>query len=255
MSASTLISVQHASKVFSGFRAVHDVSFDVAAGSITAVIGPNGAGKSTLFNLIAGKLAPTTGAISYKGDDITRLSAEDRVRNGFGRTFQRTSVFQGLSVADNLRTAFISSKGATWSFFASAVKQFNPEINELLARFSLTEKAGVDAGTLSHGDQKQLELAMALAQSPDVLLLDEPLAGMSPSETRHSVRTIVKEVRNRGITLLFTEHDIDVVFAIADTIVVLDKGQVVAIGDPEAIRVNARVKSVYLGSANEADYA
>ena len=255
MSASTLISVRNASKVFSGFRAVDDVTFDVAAGSITAVIGPNGAGKSTLFNLITGKLAPTTGAILYKGADITRIGPEDRVRAGFGRTFQRTSIFQGLSVADNLRASFIAGHGATWSLFSSAARQFNPQINALLARFTLADKVQVEAGTLAHGDQKQLELAMALAQSPDVLLLDEPLAGMSPNETRQSVLTIVKEVRERGITLLFTEHDIDVVFSIADSIVVLDKGQVVAIGDPLTIRADARVKAVYLGAADEAAHA
>jgi branched-chain amino acid transport system ATP-binding protein len=242
-----LIRVESASMVFSGFRAVDDVSLDIAAGSITALIGPNGAGKSTLFNLITGKLAPTAGKVYYQGRDITRQSAESRVRAGFGRTFQRTSVFPNFSLRDNLRIAFVAQKGL-WSMFGSAQRRFNAEVDELLERFGLADRAQREAGTLSHGDQKHLELAMALAQKPAVLLLDEPLAGMSPVETQQAVVTIVKEVRGRGITLFFTEHDIDVVFSIADEIIVLDKGKVVAGGPPALIMEDPDVKAVYLGA-------
>jgi branched-chain amino acid transport system ATP-binding protein len=241
-----LLSVKGASKVFDGFRAVDNVSFDVFEGSITALIGPNGAGKSTLFNLITGKLAPSAGSILYQGRDITKESPEKRVRAGFGRTFQRTSIFPNMSLADNLRTALIAGRGV-WALLGSAQSRFQIETVALLTRFGLQDKAGREAGTLSHGDQKNLELAMTLAQQPKVLLLDEPLAGMSPVETRQAVDTIVKEVRERGITLFFTEHDIDVVFSIADHIIVLDKGGVVASGTPQAIMQDAKVKAVYLG--------
>jgi ABC-type branched-subunit amino acid transport system ATPase component len=247
---SVLIEIEGLSKTFSGFKALSDVGFAIPEGKITAVIGPNGAGKSTLFNLITGKLVPTSGAIRLRGRDITTLPPEARVRSGFGRTFQRTSVFGEMSVRENLRTALLCQGSHVWSFWRAATAFFESDVQALASRFELSDALDLQAKTMSHGDQKQLELAMAVAQTPKVLLLDEPLAGMSPVETRTAVAAIVDEVRQRGITLLFTEHDIDVVFEIADVIVVLDKGRLIASGPAAQIRSDARVQAVYLGQSD-----
>ena len=244
---SPLIEIAGVSKTFAGFKALSDVSFSIPEGKITAVIGPNGAGKSTLFNLITGKLAPSSGSIRVRGDEITAQSPELRVRAGFGRTFQRTSVFNEMTVRENLRTAFLCQGRHVWSFWRPAVAAFSAEVEALASRFELGAAIDRQTKTLSHGDQKQVELAMAIAQSPAILLLDEPLAGMSPIETRTAVARIVEEVRDRGITLLFTEHDIDVVFEIADVIVVLDKGRLIASGPAAEIRDDPKVQAVYLG--------
>lgn len=242
-----LIEIAGLSKTFAGFKALTDVTFTIPEGKITAVIGPNGAGKSTLFNLITGKLVPTGGTIKIRGNEISAQTPEARVRAGFGRTFQRTSVFGELSVRENLRASLLCRGRNVWSFWRPATSVFGAEVEALASRFALSDALDKETRTLSHGDQKQVELAMAVAQSPGVLLLDEPLAGMSPVETRTAVSRIVEEVRERGITLLFTEHDIDVVFEIADIIVVLDKGLLIASGPAAQIRDDPQVQAVYLG--------
>ena len=242
-----MLDVRDLRKSFDGFQALSGVSFSVPQGSISAIIGPNGAGKTTLFNLITGHLRPDAGSISFKGLPVTGIAPHDLCRLGMGRSFQRTNIFPRLTVFQNIQAAFLSHRGRGWNLLASVDRLYRDETEALLVSVGLLDKAGEVAGFLSHGNQKQLELGITLALEPEILLLDEPTAGMSAQETRESIRLIERIARERGLTLLFTEHDMEVVFAIAHRITVLHQGEVIADGTPEEVRRHPEVRRVYLG--------
>ena len=227
-----MLDVRDLRKSFDGFQAVGGVSFSVPRGSISAIIGPNGAGKTTLFNLITGHLRPDAGSVSFKGLPVTGIAPHDLCRLGMGRSFQRTNIFPRLTVFQNIQAAFLSHRGRGWNLLAPVDRFYRDETEALLVSVGLLDKAGEVAGFLSHGNQKQLELGITLALEPEILLLDDPTAGMSAQETRESIRLIERIARERGLTLLFTEHDMEVVFAIAHRITVLHQGQVIADGTP-----------------------
>jgi branched-chain amino acid transport system ATP-binding protein len=234
-------------KSFNGFTAVDGVSLDVARGSIAAVIGPNGAGKSTLFNLITGHLRPTQGQVLLEGKDITGAPPHRICRMGMGRSFQRTNIFPLLTVFENVQAAYIAHRGRGRNFWARSASLYRDDTEALLDSIGLLEKAEEKAGTLSHGNQKQVELGIALACDPEILLLDEPTAGMSAAETRETIRLLERVAEERGLTLLFTEHDMAVVFSIADEIAVLHQGRLIAQGSAAQVQRDVEVRRVYLG--------
>ena len=242
-----MLEVRDVRKSFDGFLAVNDASVSVAKGQIAAIIGPNGAGKTTLFNLITGHLRPDAGAIVLEGRDITGLAPHDVCRLGMGRSFQRTNIFPKLTVYQNVQAAFLSHRGRGRDLWSRVDELYRAETEALLGSLGLRERAGEVSGFLSHGGQKQLELGIALASEPSLLLLDEPTAGMSVTETRETIRLVERIARERGLTLLFTEHDMEVVFSIAQKITVLHQGQVIADGTPAEVRANPEVRRVYLG--------
>jgi branched-chain amino acid transport system ATP-binding protein len=228
---------------------VHDVDLTVEKGQMACIIGPNGAGKSTLFNLITGHLVPTHGRVFFHDRDITGLPPHKICQLGMGRSFQRTNIFPRLSVFDNVQVAVLSHHKKTLNLFTPARKLAQHETYALLEQVGLADEAQSISGTLAYGFQKQLELGIALASEPEILLLDEPTAGMSPQETASTIALIGKIAHQRGLTLLFTEHDMDVVFSIAEKITVLHQGEVLAEGKPDDVRQNPEVQRVYLGEA------
>jgi branched-chain amino acid transport system ATP-binding protein len=235
-------------KSFGGFNAVDGADLSVEAGAIHALIGPNGAGKTTLFYLLAGFVRPTAGRIRFSGADITGLPPHRIARAGIVCAFQITHVFPRLSVLDCVICAGIARArraGRFWSGIGRAARQ---EAMTLLESVGLAELAGQRAGTLSHGDQRVLEVALALATAPRLLLLDEPTAGMSPLETERTVALVRRLARERALTVLLVEHDMNVVFAISDTVTVLHQGRVLTEGPPERVRADAEVVAVYLGA-------
>jgi branched-chain amino acid transport system ATP-binding protein len=244
-----VLEVRDLRKSFDGFQAVAGVSVSVPEGGISAIIGPNGAGKTTLFNLITGHLHPDSGQVLFKGREVTGIPPHDLCRLGMGRSFQRTNIFPRLSVFENIQAAFLSHRGRGWNLFTPVERLYREETEALLAAVGLLDKAGEVSGFLSHGNQKQLELGLALALEPEILLLDEPTAGMSAAETRESIQLIERIARERHLTLLFTEHDMEVVFSIAQRITVLHQGQVIAEGPPDEVRRHPEVRRVYLGEA------
>jgi branched-chain amino acid transport system ATP-binding protein len=244
-----VLEVHGLSKSFGGFRAVSEVDLAVAEGEIAAVIGPNGAGKSTLFNLITGHLQPTAGRVLVDKRDVTGVAPYKICSMGLGRSFQRTNIFPKLSVLENVQAAFLAHRGQGPNFWSRSNRLCRGEAMALLASIGLAEQTRVVAGTLSYGNQKQLELGIALASDPKILLLDEPTAGMSASETHETIALIERIARERRLTLLFTEHDMAVVFSIAQRIAVMHQGRVIAHGDPAAVRADAQVRRVYLGDA------
>jgi branched-chain amino acid transport system ATP-binding protein len=234
-------------KSFAGFQAVGGVSFTVRQGAISAIIGPNGAGKTTLFNLITGHLRPDRGQVVFKSRDVTAMPPHDLCRLGMGRSFQRTNIFPRLTVYQNVQAAFVSHRGRGWNLFTPVGELYRAETEALLNSVGLLDKADEISGFLSHGNQKQLELGIALALEPEILLLDEPTAGMSAAETRESIALIERLARERNLTLLFTEHDMEVVFSISQRITVLHQGRVIADGVPDEVRRDPDVRRVYLG--------
>ena len=242
-----MLEIAGLTKSFSGFVAVSDVSLTVETRQIAAVIGPNGAGKSTLFNLITGHLQPDSGRVSLDGRDITGIAPHQTCRLGLGRSFQRTNIFPKLSVFENLQAAFLVHHGRGGNFWSRSEIFYRDEVEALLLSIGLAGQAQTLSGTLSYGNQKQLELGLALASDPQVLLLDEPTAGMSANETHETIRLLERIAGERSLTLLFTEHDMEVVFGIAQKIAVLHQGRVIAEGKPDAVRNDAEVRRVYLG--------
>jgi branched-chain amino acid transport system ATP-binding protein len=242
-----MLDVRDLRKSFGGFVAVDGVSLSVATRQIAAVIGPNGAGKSTFFNLITGHLRPTGGQVLLDGRDITGTPPHRICSLGIGRSFQRTNIFPRLTVFENLQAALLAHRGRGRDFWSHAETFYRDECGELLASIGLDGLAQAVAGTLSYGAQKQLELGIALASDPSVLLLDEPTAGMSASETQDTMRLLSKIARERALTLLFTEHDMKVVFSIAEKIAVLHQGRLLAEGTPAEVRGDAEVRRIYLG--------
>ena len=244
-----MLRIDAVTKSFGGFVAVRDVSLSVERGRMACVIGPNGAGKSTLFNLITGHLQPTRGQVFFGDRDITGRPPHVICRMGLGRSFQRTTIFPRLVVFDNVQVAVLSHLGRTLNLMAPARALARDETMALLEAVGLVGEAQSTSGTLSYGLQKQLELGIALASEPQILLLDEPTAGMSPQETADTIALIGSIVRQRGLTLLFTEHDMDVVFSVAERITVLHQGAVLAEGTPDEVQNNEDVQRIYLGEA------
>lgn len=234
-------------KAFGGFQALGGVSLRVGPGEIAAVIGPNGAGKTTLFNVITGHLTPDAGQVRFKDREITGRPPHAICRLGLARSFQRTNIFPRLSVFENVQVAVLSHEGRTQEMWSRARDIGRERTTAILEDVGLVARAAEPSGSLSYGDQKQLEMGIALALDPEMLLLDEPTAGMSPQETRSSMAMVARIARERRLTLLFTEHDMSVVFSIAQTIRVLHQGRIIAEGAPDDVRRNDEVKRVYLG--------
>ncbi len=226
-----MLEVHGVSKTFDGFSAVDRVDFSIARGEIAAVIGPNGAGKSTFFNLITGHLRPDVGRILLKERDITGAPPHRICLMGMGRSFQRTNIFPKLTVFENVQAAFITHRRRGANFWGLSDRLYRAETDALLASLGLADKANALSGALSHGNQKQVELGIALACDPEILLLDEPTAGMSAAETRETIRLLERIAAERSLTLLFTEHDMEVVFSIAQKIAVLHQGRLIAEGN------------------------
>ena len=243
----SLLELRGVTRTFGRLVAVDHVDLAVHAGERKAIIGPNGAGKTTLFNLISGVLLPTTGQILLDGEDITRLPVHAIAQRGVGRSFQITSVFPHLSVFENVRAAAQAHSGRAWNMWtpAARLEAVNARTHDSLAAVGLTERAEWPAGLLSHGDRRLVDLAMALASDPRLLLLDEPTAGMSPGETRR-MTDLIDEVA-RGRTVILVEHDMDVVMSVATSILVLARGARLAEGTPAEIQRDAAVQEAYLG--------
>jgi branched-chain amino acid transport system ATP-binding protein len=234
-------------KHFGGVQAVSGVNLAVPAGDLRAIIGPNGAGKTTLFNLITGDLPHDSGQIYVRGEEVSGLAPQDLCRRGLGRTFQVTSIFRRLTALENVQTALLTHHGRHYDILRPARRLYRGAAMSLLERVGLAGQAGKLSGILSHGDQRRLELAIALASEPHLLMLDEPTAGMASAE-RHEVMALVAGIaRESALTIVFTEHDMDVVFAVAQRITVLHQGAVIAEGAPLDVRANAEVQRVYLG--------
>jgi len=244
-----ILEVQGVTKSFGGLLAVDDVSFQIEEKELCAIIGPNGAGKTTLFNLLTGEIPPDSGRVIFKGRDITRLPSHTICRGGVARSFQRLNIFPRLSAFESVQVALFSALRKSGNLFSKTEKMAREETGEILESVGLHDKQQVRAGFLAHGDQKRLELAIALASRPELLLLDEPTAGMSPRETREAVELIRKQVKERGLSLIFVEHDMSVVFGIADNIKVMYQGRMIFQGKPEEARAHDKVQSIYLGGA------
>ena len=247
-----MLEVERVSKSFGALAALVDVSLTVRAGEVFSVIGPNGAGKSTLFNVIAGLHAPTRGRIVFRGDEITALGPEVINRRGLAKTFQITNVFAGISVYDNVRVA-AQSRAPVSGRLRSLWRRpdVDAPVMELLGAFGLERRRHEHAGNLSHGEQRYLEICLALATNPTLLLLDEPTAGMTPGETKEATALIRQIARRRDLTVLLIEHDMSVVMGISDRIAVLHFGQKIAEGPPEAIRNDPQVIDAYLGGSED----
>jgi branched-chain amino acid transport system ATP-binding protein len=247
MTEAPLLSARALTRRFGGLAAVNDVSLDLHQGRIHAVIGPNGAGKSTLTNILSGDLVPTSGVITLGDAPVTGWSPEKISRAGLGRSYQKTNIFLPFTVWENVRLAAQSRAphAARWLHRASAFAENNERAQRALELAGLVARRDAVAGTISHGEQRQLEVAMALATGPRVLLLDEPLAGMGTAEAERMVQLLLKLKAEHAIMLV--EHDMDAVFALADRLTVMVNGQVIASGMPAAVRADANVQSAYLG--------
>lgn len=243
-----LLEVEGVSKDFEGFLAVDQVSLTVPPGEVRAIIGPNGAGKSTLFYLITGHYRPTRGRIRFAGHEVTRMSVPRIVRLGLVCTFQASNVFERLSALECVEAAVISARRGALTMWRPVDRATRNEARSLLELVGLTGLEEVRADALSHGDKRSLEIAMALASRPRLLLLDEPTAGMSVAETQATVALVQRLVADRALTVILVEHDMDVVFTLADRVTVMHLGQVLAEGTPAEVRQNPDVVSVYLGT-------
>ncbi|MGQ9637951.1 MAG: ABC transporter ATP-binding protein [Thermodesulfobacteriota bacterium] len=242
-----MLRVESVYKSFEDFMAVNGANLEVEKGEVVAVIGPNGAGKTTLFNLITGLLKPDRGRIWFKGEDITPLPPYEICRKGITRSFQIVNIFPRLTVFGNVQVAVLSHQRRSADLFHPARSLAVKETREILEAVGLLEKEKDVAGSLSHGDQKILEIAIALGNDPELLILDEPTAGMSPEETQKTMQLIKRLAEMRGLTILFCEHDMEIVFSIAQRIMVMRHGQTIIQGTPEEVRNNPEVQEAYLG--------
>ena len=244
----SVLAVRSLSKAFGGVRAVNEVSFAVERGEFLAMIGPNGAGKSTCFNTINGQLAPDSGEIFFEGKDIAGLEPRTIWRLGVGRTFQVAATFGSMTVAENVQMALISHAHQCYGLWRPAAALHRERALELLAQVGMREAADRPSRELAYGDVKRIELAIALANEPRLLLMDEPTAGMAPRERNELIALVKRLVVERGISVLFTEHSMDVVFAYADRIIVLARGRLIADGNAASIRDHPQVREVYFGT-------
>jgi branched-chain amino acid transport system ATP-binding protein len=245
----TLLETEGLTKRFEGVTAVDDVNLGVTEGTLKSIIGPNGAGKTTLFNLLSGGLEPTAGQVRLGAEDITGLPPEQITRKGLARSFQITNIFDELSVLDNVRIAVQAREWGGWNFLqhVASKAEYREQATDLLERVDLLEFRDTEAGTLSHGDKRALELALVLALDPVILLLDEPFAGMSQFEIEE-LRDLLDDVANE-YTIVLVEHNIDVVMSVSDAVAVLENGSVIADAAPDDIRDDPRVQQAYLGES------
>ncbi len=244
----SVLAIRSLCKSFGGVRAVNEVSFEIGKGEFLALIGPNGAGKSTCFNTINGQLKPDSGEILFEGKNIAGLEPRDIWRLGVGRTFQVAATFGSMTVVENVQMALISYAHQTYRLWRPAASLHRERALELLAQVGMADAADRPSRELAYGDVKRIELAIALANEPRLLLMDEPTAGMAPRERNALIALVKKLVLERGISVLFTEHSMDVVFSYADRIIVLARGRLIADGDAATIRENAKVQEVYFGT-------
>ena len=244
----TVLAVSSVSKSFGALRAVNNVSFEVREGEFLALIGPNGAGKSTCFNIINGQLKPNSGEIRLGDRNIAGLPPRAIFRLGVGRTFQVAATFGSMTVIENVQTALLSHAGETYRFWRPAAVRHRERALELLAQVGMNDAAFRPSRELAYGDSKRLEFAIALANAPRLLLMDEPTAGMAPRERNELIALVKRLVVERNISVLFTEHSMDVVFAFADRIIVMARGRLIADGDAKSIRENVQVQEVYFGT-------
>jgi branched-chain amino acid transport system ATP-binding protein len=244
-----VLAVERLSKAYGGVQALRGVSFAVAAGELVALIGPNGAGKTTCFNIVNGQLRPDAGQVVLEGKTLTGLPPRAIWRLGVGRTFQVAATFGSMTVRENVQMALLSDGRLLNSFLKKAEALLVKEADALLERIDMAEQATRPCAVLAYGDLKRVELAVALAHRPRLLLMDEPTAGMAPEERQQLMRLAAGLARAENLAVLFTEHDMDVVFGFADRVIVLHGGEVIASGTPAAVRNDARVREVYLGDA------
>ncbi len=246
----SLLRVEGLQKSFGGVCAVAGVSFDLARGELLALIGPNGAGKSTCFNMLFGLIRPDAGSVRLDGEEITGLKPRAIWRLGVGRTFQITATFSSMTVIENVQMALISHAGKSLSMLSRARRLARAQALDLLDLVGMADQAERAASILAYGDLKRLELAIALANEPTLLLMDEPTAGMAPGERGALMDLVAVIVRQRQMASLFTEHDMDIVFGHADRVLVLNRGELIAEGPPAVIRTDPRVREVYLGGGH-----
>jgi branched-chain amino acid transport system ATP-binding protein len=252
MSTDTALEVDALQKSFGGFRAVSRVSFSVAQGEVVALIGPNGAGKTTTFNLVNGQLKPDSGRVRLEGTDVTGLGPRELWRRGVARTFQITATFPSMTVRENVAVGVMAANGGPWRLshaFRRMTSLDSTETRSLIADVGLEALAERICGTLAYGDLKRVELAMALANRPRLLLMDEPTAGMAAAEREALMALAVEIARARQTAIFFTEHDMDIVFRHAQRVLVMSRGELVATGRPDEIRQSPLVQEVYLGHA------
>jgi branched-chain amino acid transport system ATP-binding protein len=241
-----MFTVEKLVKTFGGLMAVTQISFTLEQGEISSIIGPNGAGKTTLFNLLTGHLKPDSGTIHFKGQNITGFSPHRICRTGIGRSFQKTNIFPRLTAFDNVQVALMAWQKKTRNVIHKADQFFRKETEEILDSLGLGDKKDKTAGLLAHGDQRLLEIGITLGTFPELIMLDEPTAGMSPEESHRTMALIHRIVKDRNLTLLFIEHDMNIVFGISQKVRVMHFGRIIAEGSPEAIRANAEVQKIYL---------
>jgi branched-chain amino acid transport system ATP-binding protein len=244
----SVLAVRSLSKAFGGVRAVSDVSFEIAPGEFLAMIGPNGAGKSTCFNMINGQLLPDSGEILFEDRDIAGLEPRAVWRLGIGRTFQVAATFSSMTVIENVQMALISHSRQTFDLWQAVAELHRARALDLLTQVGMRDAADRPSRELAYGDVKRIELAIALANEPRLLLMDEPTAGMAPRERNDLIALVKRLVVERRISVLFTEHSMDVVFAFADRIIVLARGRLIADGVAAAIRDHPQVREVYFGT-------
>jgi len=244
-----MLRVEAVKKLFDGFLAVNEADLVVEKGEIIAVIGPNGAGKTTLFNLITGQLKPDTGRIIFKNKDIAGVPPYEICKKGISRSFQIVNIFSRLTVFENVQVAMLSHQKKTLKLFSPTKGQVIQETREILDNVGLYDKANSISGSLSHGDQKVLEIAIALGNRPELLILDEPTAGMSPEETSGTIKLINRLTTDLGLTILFCEHDMELVFSIAHKIMVMQQGKSIIQAKPDQVRDNKEVQEAYLGGS------
>ena len=244
-----VLEVKNLNKSFGGLQAVLNVSLSIQEKEMSAIIGPNGAGKTTLFNLISGFIPPSSGSITFHGQEMVGKSIDEISNLGLGRCFQRTNVFPGLTVYENIQAAVLAKKQRAHHFLSSCFRyaEVNQRTKEIIESVNLETFVHLKSGTLSHGDQKLLDIAVTLALEPTLILLDEPTAGMSPDERFSTIEKIAKLWKEMNLTLLFIEHDMDIVFNHAQVIRVMNQGELLAEGSPSEIRSNREVIAAYLG--------